>query len=112
MVAKEAKKKGWSVNEVAKRAGITSARLYRWNDVNPMVKNIIDVADALNISPTELMPSQIEITNPDTYTPHERSIISAAHAAELTEDQYNIVMRTITQFNEINHHGEIKSNKR
>ena len=53
-VCRIAKKKGMSIRQVEQRAGIIGV-IGRWKTMNPSMKNLIKVADALGVSPMTLM---------------------------------------------------------
>ncbi|ORI32537.1 transcriptional regulator [Lacticaseibacillus casei] len=52
-----ARTRGMSIPEVAKKAGLSSAIIYRWrtNDANPTKPSLIAVATALGVSEDELV---------------------------------------------------------
>lgn len=56
-IVEEAQKQGLSISEVAKRSNISTQSLYMWNknDENIKIKNVHNVANALNISPAYLL---------------------------------------------------------
>lgn len=64
-ISKEAKKRGLSIADVAKKSQITNASLYAWNknDENIKAKNVYNVAKTLNVSPAYLLGWTPENTN-------------------------------------------------
>ena len=49
-----AKKKGWSLQKVAEKAGIGINNIYRWNHVTPSSKSLEKVDQVLNVTPDYL----------------------------------------------------------
>lgn len=57
-ICKKTKKVEISINELEKRAHISTGSIYKWNTVSPTIRNIKKVADILNCSIEDLLPNK------------------------------------------------------
>lgn len=54
-----AEKKGLSIYELEKKAGLGNGTIGKWNDVSPNVENLSKVAKILNVSIDTLIQKQV-----------------------------------------------------
>lgn len=56
-----ADKKGISIYELEKKAGLGNGTIGKWNDVSPNVENLSKVAKVLNVSINTLIKEQVTV---------------------------------------------------
>lgn len=58
-----AKKRGWSLQKVAEKAGIGINSIYRWNSKTPSTQSLTKVAKVLDVSTDYLLNGNAEESN-------------------------------------------------
>ncbi|MDY5628884.1 helix-turn-helix transcriptional regulator [Limosilactobacillus coleohominis] len=58
-----AKKRGWSLQKVAEKAGIGINSIYRWNSKTPSTQSLTKVAKVLDVSTDYLLNGDAEESN-------------------------------------------------
>ena len=71
-----AKKRGWSLQKVAEKAGIGINSIYRWNSKTPSTQSLIKVAKVLDVSTDYLLNGDAEESNKTADLADEETIFT------------------------------------
>ena len=71
-----AKKRGWSLQKVAEKAGIGINSIYRWNSKPPSTQSLIKVAKVLDVSTDYLLNGDAEESNKTADLADEETIFT------------------------------------
>lgn len=71
-----AKKRGWSLQKVAEKAGIGINSIYRWNSKTPSTQSLIKVAKVLDVSTDYLLNGDTEESNKTADLADEETIFT------------------------------------